>query len=395
MPEIAFSVFIPQGRSVYYVEWTIPRTKRRVRRSTGCTRERDAQRKASAIIDEWFRGRGREGDEAWGRFREAHANEVQPSLAIETRRKYETVFDAIEAAVNPVSLSDLTSRAISKLQAKWRGSKLSEHSIRTYLAHLSKSLAWAKSQGMLAEVPAIERPQLAKKERKAKGRPISLEEFERMLAAVSNVVKEPSAVAGWQRLLRGLWLSGLRLGEAVKLSWDDRQAIRVDLDGPFPALLIPSSADKGRKDRVIPIVPDFAAMLAEVPPAERRGVVFALERQRKGDGSPSDVQYISAVISRIGKAAGVIVGTYTASGKTKFASAHDLRRSFGRRWASKVQNVFDLQTLMRHASIETTRAYYAHEDAEGLAERLSEIAISFAITDHDRPASATLANTEK
>jgi integrase len=268
---------------------------------------------------------------------------------------------------------------MSRLQAKWRASKLSEHSIRTYVAHLSKALAWAKSQGMIPEIPSIERPQLAKKERKAKGRPISLEEFERMLAAIPLIIKEePNAVASWDRLLRGLWLSGLRLDEALRLSWSSQTDLRVDLDGAFPALIIPSAGEKGRKDRIIPLTGDFAEFLKQTPPRLRKGRVFVLTTQRKI--APTNMQYVSKVISRIGKAAGIIVGKYTANEKTKYASAHDLRRSFGRRWGGLVQNIFDLQTLMRHESVETTRTYYAHEDAAGLAKRLQDLAITFAIT---------------
>ena len=53
----------------------------------------------------------------------------------------------------------------------------------------------------------------------------------------------------------------------------------------------------------------------------------------------------------------------------KYASAHDLRRSFGSRWAPKVKPA-TLQRLMRHASIETTMAYYVDLDADDLAAEL-------------------------
>lgn len=53
----------------------------------------------------------------------------------------------------------------------------------------------------------------------------------------------------------------------------------------------------------------------------------------------------------------------------KFASAHDLRRSFGTRWAPKVKPV-TLQLLMRHRSIETTLKYYVAQDADEIADEL-------------------------
>ena len=44
-------------------------------------------------------------------------------------------------------------------------------------------------------------------------------------------------------------------------------------------------------------------------------------------------------------------------GKKKFASAHDLRRAFGTRWA-KIVPPGILKELMRHSSIETTMNFY-------------------------------------
>ena len=51
----------------------------------------------------------------------------------------------------------------------------------------------------------------------------------------------------------------------------------------------------------------------------------------------------------------------------KFASAHDLRRSFGERWASRVMPK-DLMELMRHESIGTTMRFYVGQNAERTAD---------------------------
>ncbi len=65
------------------------------------------------------------------------------------------------------------------------------------------------------------------------------------------------------------------------------------------------------------------------------------------------------MISEIGERAGVVVNKEQG----KFASCHDLRLSFGTRWASKVKPA-TLQLLMRHSSIETTLRYYVVQDAD-------------------------------
>ena len=63
------------------------------------------------------------------------------------------------------------------------------------------------------------------------------------------------------------------------------------------------------------------------------------------------------------------VNTDPRTGKLKFASAHDLRRSFGERWAMRVLPQV-LQEMMRHESIETTMRYYVGQNAERTADAL-------------------------
>lgn len=53
----------------------------------------------------------------------------------------------------------------------------------------------------------------------------------------------------------------------------------------------------------------------------------------------------------------------------KCASAHDLRRSFATRWASKGRPA-TLQLLMRHRSIETTLRFYVAMDSDEVADEL-------------------------
>lgn len=76
------------------------------------------------------------------------------------------------------------------------------------------------------------------------------------------------------------------------------------------------------------------------------------------------------MVCKIGEKAGVKVNT-NAVGKIKFASAHDLRRSFGERWASRVMPQV-LKELMRHESIDTTMKYYVGRNAQSTAAVLWE-----------------------
>jgi hypothetical protein len=51
----------------------------------------------------------------------------------------------------------------------------------------------------------------------------------------------------------------------------------------------------------------------------------------------------------------------------KYASAHDLRRAFGERWAARLMPA-QLKELMRHESIETTLRFYVGTDAQTKAD---------------------------
>ncbi len=209
-----------------------------------------------------------------------------------------------------------------------------------------------------------------------KGRPIIGEEFERMLNKVAAglapvpvkprrkpdgqrkrkpynvkprlpIVITPAVVESWRHLLRGLWWSGLRLGEALNLYWDRADKLCVDLSGRRPMLRIIAEMEKGGRDRLLPIAPEFAEFLLQTPEAERHGRVFK-PLGRAGDVL-NDFTCVCHIISRIGKAAGVKVATDPRTGKVKYASAHDCRRAFAERWSTRLMPQVLMQ-LMRHSS---------------------------------------------
>ena len=156
------------------------------------------------------------------------------------------------------------------------------------------------------------------------------EEFERMLDKVVAVVGDVAAPS-WQHYLRGLWTSGLRLGESLDLHWDRPDKLRVDMDGKRPMLHIPAELEKGNKDRLLPMAPEFAEFLAAVPPEERTGPVFKPLTRR---GKRPSKWWASRTVCAVGKKTVVKVDQRTKGNKlvVKYASAHDLRRSFGERW---------------------------------------------------------------
>jgi len=165
----------------------------------------------------------------------------------------------------------------------------------------------------------------------------------------------------WTFLLRGLWASGLRSGEALGLTWEYSDRISVDLTDDYPLLRVPEPAEKGNEDRLLPMAPEFAELLDEVPADNRHGTVFGIEFA---------TDWASRIVCRIGSDAGVVVSR--KNGRTKYASAHDLRRSFGERWAGLVE-AHALREFMRHGRIETTLRYYVGRNARRTAQTLWEV----------------------
>jgi len=60
----------------------------------------------------------------------------------------------------------------------------------------------------------------------------------------------------WERLLRGLMASGLRLGEAVALDWNDGP-FETHTTGIDPGS-VSGGSQKSRRSEVVPVTPDFA-----------------------------------------------------------------------------------------------------------------------------------------
>ena len=102
----------------------------------------------------------------------------------------------------------------------------------------------------------------------------------------------PNVAKHWRRLLVGLWWSGLRIGEAVALRWDGISAgLVIDMTGRRPMLRIDASAEKGNRNRLLPLAPEFCRLLARVPADKRRGLGGQEQRgppgQRRGNQNGS------------------------------------------------------------------------------------------------------------
>ena len=211
-----------RDRPHYQMQWVDPMTGRKKTRSTKVERTgRKSERTQAERVAAKFEAELREGryhdpcNVTWEDFREKYETEVLTGLAENTDRKVGSVFNLVEKILSPQRLRDLTADRISYLQSELRKGGRSEDTIKGYMAHLKAALSSAVDWGMLLSVPKISMPKRAKGVSRAKGRPITTEEFERLLAKVPEVVG-PRAAPSWTHYLHGLWLSGPKTGRVLE-----------------------------------------------------------------------------------------------------------------------------------------------------------------------------------
>jgi len=345
MPEEIRVHVVDKGRTNLYLRYVDPITGKHVTKSAGTSNETEARKAAGSWETELRNGLYKPPSRVlWSEFRDRYEREIS-SLSDNYVAVMSAVFNHFEA-LGIEKLARIDTHAIDRFKDHLRHKGVKESTIRSYLKHLKAGLNWAYKKGMLASEVDIELPKRARAKSQMKGRPISREEFQRIIKAVREV--RPNDAGLWRRYLHGMWLSGLRLDESLRLSWEEDADICVDLYGKHPRFRLFAEGHKARKDQLLPMTPDFADWLLKVPVEQRYGLVFPL-------GITSN--HAGRIISRIARRAGVK------------ASAHDLRRSFGTAWSKKAMPAI-LQKLMRHADIKTTMEFYVSHDADDIGDQL-------------------------
>lgn len=275
---------------------------------------------------------------------------------------FKSAANKLESMVTLTYLDELDAPAMKQWRHKMLTKGMPSTTVSSYLKHVRASLGWAEECGYIKHAPRVRTGSTSK----MKGRALTGEEFDKLILNTVKVVGRKRD-AQWKRLLWGLWHLGLRLQEALDFSWDDDEFITpYRLNSSTPMLRYPVMAHKNRKDQLVPITPEAATFLRSIQPNEPTGRVFPVMGGRK----PMTVaDRVSREISKIGKKA--LVVTSGNSAKKRHATAHDLRRSFAKRLAPKLNSV-QLQLMMRHADSKTTRVHYAEVDAEQLAREIAE-----------------------
>ena len=154
---------------------------------------------------------------------------------------------------------------------------------------------------------------------------------------------------------KGLWASGLRLNEALALSWDQVDDVAVLRCPGKWSIRFFGEGQKSGTDEIVPCTAEFQQLLESMPHSEGR--VFRLDLTTK-----AAVQ----IISKIGRRAGVVVDHK----KGKCATAHDLRRGFATKWSTKVMPI-ELADMMRD-ELATVMKFYVDRPVQNLEKSIAQ-----------------------
>lgn len=210
-----------------------------------------------------------------------------------------------------VSLEYLQDALLEGIEGR-RGPR-SPNSVNSIMAVVMVFVRYCRDHEWIDRVPPLRKIDV---DEVMKGRPISGEEFDRMIAATPAVVGKDAAPS-WTFTLKVLWESAFRIQDAMRFSWDDCEQIHPvwpRLRSQHPTILIPSSQKNGKNEE-IPMLPGLSELLRSVPKNQRTGWVVnpqPIEYTMKQQGqwlmpSVSDLALLLSVYSNcsIAKACGV------------------------------------------------------------------------------------------
>lgn len=257
----------------------------------------------------------------------------KPSTVAEFRRLVERI---IRPRLGDIAVAAVTRDDIATLHHALRKTPRQANQV---LAVLSKMFALAELWGTRAEHSNPVRG-LRRYAEKARTRFYSDAELQALGAVLDRVEREQAVLLGIVGAIRFLALSGLRLGEALALKWQD-----VDLDRA--ALFLP---DAKAGARVHPVGAIAVALLAESRAEKAAGFVF-----HAGDPErPLSRNTVESAWRRLRAAAGL-----------HDARIHDLRHSVGTYAGQTGANAFLIRDKLGHKTLAMT-GRYVNQDAAPL-----------------------------
>lgn len=381
---------VKTSRQGIVFKWRDPNTGKTCQRAYKGKNTRNAIETARQQIDDEVNRAG--SSLAWGGFIDRVENTFYAGMAKRSCEKPRRMLRLVEAEFhrrgnkNPLA-SDLTTEIVLAVEEQLAASGVSAASVHSNMASLWAVINWGADVDIS---PRLHKPRrrTRKSERKqqtraAKGRALTLEEVERMeTAIIKNPVLDPDQPPARQRVRKShepadvvinamhvMRLLGLRLADTLLLRWEPAPGCHwIDLESRTPAMHL-CDEQKSGKPETVPLTPPAVKWLRSIE--QPTGYVCRLPAQ--AGGYQQTTSRLGRIIERAGRSAGIIVKPDGGKmGAPKYASAHDLRRTFVTFWLSRL-NIAEVRTLSRHASVETLLRYYTDSSDAALAYKLRSV----------------------
>lgn len=141
--------------------------------------------------------------------------------------------------------------------------------------------------------------------------------------------------------------TGLRINEALRLTMDY-------LDVKSRSIHLPAAMNKNRRPRIVPVSPEVMRMLFELVNENKAhfGDIEHIFLSNYGD--PLKADHFRKQLREYGKMAGI-------DGQVR-VSPHTFRHYFCKTYLLNGGDIFTLQRIVAHSSIETTRKYVSMDD---------------------------------
>lgn len=321
----------------------------------------------------------------WSSFKQRFEKSYLPMLAPRAREKPRTMvkrFDEMlkRRGLANLACSDITGEMLLEIREQMMEAGLARATIRSNMNTLWAIVHWGIDAELL---PEIRRPRERKQKGdriSARGRSLTMEEIERMIQAIEDnpefvngkgeTVRVRAAEENSDRIIRaihGMRLIGLRLEDAHLFRWDPRPGYHypINLDGRMPRIAISPEQKSGDAEE-IPLTPAAAQWLRSL---EHDSEYVCRAIGAKGEHRTAN--RMGRVIANAGRACRIMTKpTGGRGGGPKYASAHDLRRTFVNSVLPGL-TLSEAQVLSRHKDKQTLLTYYADSKIEALAEKLS------------------------
>jgi len=351
-------------RDGYVMKWRDAAGTDRQRRCGGKTqRARETERKR---LESDLNSRSLEL--SWNAFWSHIESDHLSDLSRKHRTKCKTMFDRLAAAAKVKGIPDLRCieicpALILEVETRMRKSGIERATIDSNMASLWSMITWGQDYGLIPEFrrPRKRKGKKSKQTTKAKGRSLAGEEIERLKVAIPACCRSTEPAQPFIDAIDAMRLIGMRLSEVWMFSWEPRDGahhpVRLHTSN---ASIEFSSEQKSGKSQQVPLTNEAIEWLRELE--KNRDMDTWVCRTRGTRGPHKTCDRLGRVISAAGKLARIVVKRWDKpdGSKIKYASSHDLRRTFATNLHRDL-TISERVKMTRHADAQTLLDHY--EDA--------------------------------